>query len=348
MRSFKPNAVLLCNAVKFTEKGRVIVRVAVKKGVPQGTRLVVEVEDTGAGIAEHELDKVFQYFEQTESGKLTQGGTGLGLAISREYARMMGGDITFASRRGEGSTFRLEVEIEVSEGCGEVADEKGLPPRVIGLEAGQAVPRVLVAEDVKHSRLLLVRVLQAGGMQVKAAANGKEAVELFELWGPDFIWMDIRMPMMDGRQAAHLIKSSESGKTTVIAALTAHALEEEKSEILSADFADFVSKPFREQEIFDVMARHLGLSYRYEGGSDEETVKDLRPEQLAALPNNLRRQLHEVALELNMGKALVVVEQISRHDAALGADLKSLVTKLAFDRLLALLEHEVDPHGDVQ
>lgn len=303
-------------------------------------RLTVEVEDTGAGIAVEEQDKAFEYFEQTASGRQAGCGTGIGLAISRDYVRLMGGDITVASRPGEGSTFRFDLCIEAGEGA--APEEKLATPTVIGLEADQGIPRILVAEDNADNRRLLVKLLQAVGMEVNEACNGKEAVELFDRWRPHFIWMDIRMPVMDGQQAAQQIKAKGAGKSTTIAALTAHALEEEREAILAAGFDDFVRKPFREQEIFDAMASHLGLRYRYAEASVEGEMQDLSPDRLKDLPDELRRDLHEVAIELNMEKALAVIEKISAQDATLGAGLKELTKNLDFDRLLELLESESD------
>ena len=122
---------MLGNAVKFTDKGGIVLRVAARGDPPERMRLIVEVEDTGLGIANDELDKVFQYFEQTEAGRRNRGGTGLGMAISRDYARMMGGDVTVTSREGEGSTFRFEICIK--EGKESEMQEKTQQCRVIGL-----------------------------------------------------------------------------------------------------------------------------------------------------------------------------------------------------------------------
>jgi CheY-like chemotaxis protein len=224
------------------------------------------VADTGVGVAEDELDKVFAYFEQTASGRAKKSGTGLGLALSRDYARMMGGDITVASKEGKGSTFYFNVDISK----GRASDIKESIPeqRVIGLEPGQEIPRVLVAEDTEASRTLLVEVLKEVGLEVQAAVNGKQAVEMFHNWRPHFIWMDVRMPVMDGLEATRRIKQTEAGQSTPIAALTAHALEEEREVILAAGCNDFVRKPYRVEEIFEVMATHLGIRYTYEGEHD--------------------------------------------------------------------------------
>ncbi|MGD9009891.1 MAG: ATP-binding protein [Desulfobacteraceae bacterium] len=340
---------LLGNAVKFTEHGGVAMRVAAEDGAADRMGLRVEVADTGVGIAEHELDKVFAYFEQTASGRAKKSGTGLGLALSRDYARMMGGDITVASKEGKGSTFYFNMEIR--EGRASDIKEKRPERRVIGLEPGQDIPRILVAEDIEASRTLLVDILTAVGLDVKEAANGKQAVELFHRWQPDFIWMDIRMPVMDGLEAAQRIKKTEAGKSTIVAALTAHALEEEKEQILSAGCDDFVRKPFRLNEIFDVMGKHLGLKYVY-GESREEALPaepevELQPERLAALPADLLRRLYDAAVELDKGRILALIEQIKTLDAHMARVLETSVKKFTIGPLLELLEKIDRPkHGD--
>jgi PAS domain S-box-containing protein len=331
---------LLGNAVKYTEEGGIDMCLAVEDKTPDKMRLVVEVRDTGVGIAEEEREKVFQYFEQTASDRKSKSGTGLGLAISREYARMMGGDITVASRLGEGSTFRLEIDIQE----GRDTDIKETVPRrrVIGLKPGQSIPRALVAEDREESRYLLWKLLELAGFEVREAADGREAIKVFEEWQPDFIWMDVRMPLMDGLEATRRIKATEAGKSTIIAALTAHALEEEREPIMAAGCDDIVRKPFREEEIFAVMAKHLGLTYVYE---EKEAKKipagsefELTPGHLAALPADLIEELHNAVLRLDTARTLDTIGKIAQQDVPMGAALRMLAENMDYKRLLALLE----------
>jgi len=330
---------LLSNAVKYTETGKIVVRLAVQTEELSQMRLVIEVEDTGIGIAADEMDKVFEYFEQTESGRKAKSGAGLGLAISRDYARMIGGEITFSSEIGRGSTFRLEVIVkETSESD---VRKKTRLPHVIGLEAGQEIPRILVAEDKDESRDLLVRILDTTGFAVKEAVNGKEAVDVFEKWHPDLVWMDVRMPVMDGLEATRRIKANEANKSKIIVALTAHALEEERETILEAGFDDFVRKPFREDVIFGVIAKHLGVKYIYKEENPEvvsdETEIRLNPEKLQIMPEDLRNQLHQALLELNTIRINELIDSIIEKDPSLGSELKSIAVELDFNRLLQLL-----------
>jgi signal transduction histidine kinase/DNA-binding NarL/FixJ family response regulator len=341
---------LLDNAVKFTDQGGVVMRVAVEEAAAQGMRLKVEVEDTGVGITENELDKVFAYFEQTTSGRKKKSGTGLGLAISRDYVRMMGGDITVSSKAGKGSIFCFEIDIRKAAEW-DIKERLMQQRRVIGLEAGQHIPRILVAEDKKDSRTMLVKLLRTVGFQVQEAIDGRQVLDGFREWRPDFIWMDIRMPVMDGLQATRRIKETEAGKSTVIAALTAHALEEEREQILAAGCDDFVRKPFRENEIFGVMGKHLGLRYIYDDSGETalpaEPEIEIRPERLAALPADLLRRLHKAVVELDQDQTLVLIEEIKSVDAHIARELDVFARNLAYGTLLDLLEEtEMTENGD--
>jgi signal transduction histidine kinase/DNA-binding response OmpR family regulator len=331
---------LLDNAVKFTEQGGVTMRVAIEDGKAEEVLLKVEVEDTGVGIAEDEMDKVFAYFEQTASGRAQKSGTGLGLAMSRDYARMMKGDMTVTSAQGKGSKFCFHISI--SEGSASDIKEKTLKPRVSGLAPNQEILRVLVAEDVEESRTMLVKILDTAGFDVKAAVNGKEAVEILNQWQPHFIWMDVRMPVLDGLEAVRRIKNTGAGQSTTVAALTAHALEDERERILAAGCDDFVRKPFLDQEIFETMAKHLDVKYLYEDKREEEMPREpdleLRPEQLAALPADLFSRLHDAAIELDGDRILVLIEQIKPIDAHMARVLESCAKMFYLDPLLDLLE----------
>jgi len=331
---------LLGNAVKFTEEGGIAVRVVSEEIASGEMRLVVEVEDTGPGIAAEEMEKAFQYFEQTASGRRAQSGSGLGLSISREYARMMGGDITVTSREGQGSVFR--VEIGVQEGSEADLVVKARARRVTGLEPGQEIPRILVADDREENRVPLVKLLETIGIEVREAVNGQEAVEICGRWRPVLVWMDIRMPVMDGLEATRRIRATEAGKSTIIVAITASAWLEEREPILAAGCDAIVRKPYREQEIFDIMLKHLGLKYIYDDKRAEEEsgepATELQAEQLEALPADLRSELHTAILRLDTMRTQEVINRIAAWDSAIGTVLKRLADNLDYERLLALTE----------
>jgi signal transduction histidine kinase/CheY-like chemotaxis protein/streptogramin lyase len=258
---------LLSNAVKFTAQGEIVVQVAATPLAERSetgesrTCLRVAVSDSGPGIAPQELEQIFVPFVQASSAADAPEGTGLGLSISRQYARLMGGDLTVQSAPGEGSTFTLEVPLILSEEM--LANEAAPSLPVIGLEPGQPTYRLLVVDDNAANRALLVQLFAPLGFAVREAANGEEAIAIWQAWAPHLVWMDMRMPVMDGYEATRRIKATVQGQATVVVALTASALEEDRRLILSEGCDDYVRKPFREEALFAVLQRHLGVAFVY-------------------------------------------------------------------------------------
>jgi CheY-like chemotaxis protein len=258
---------LLGNGVKFTQQGQVVLRVHTASpplGHGETTSLWVrfEVEDTGSGIPAEELQQIFVPFVQSSSADQAAEGTGLGLAISQQYVRLMGGEIQVSSQLGQGSRFRFELPLEAVD-VGDL-EKPPLTRRVAGLAPDQPAWRLLVVDDSEVNRKLLVKIFQPVGFQVREAANGVEALAVWEAWEPHLIWLDMRMPVMDGYETTRRIKATTRGMATVIIALTASALEEDKAVILSEGCDDYLRKPFREEDLFDAIARHLGVLYVYE------------------------------------------------------------------------------------
>ncbi len=350
---------LLGNAIKFTKSGSVTLRVRLATGDSQsrqsdGSRdkgepishtqfpITFEVEDTGPGIAPDEIDTLFDLFVQTQAGRQSMQGTGLGLPISREFVRLMGGNIIVNSQMGRGATFTFDVLVRESA----PVDQKTsfTTKRVIGVEANQPIYRILVVEDLKENRLLMVKLLEPLGFQVREAVNGTEAITLWSTWEPHLIWMDMRMPVMDGYEATRQIKATLKGQATVIIALTANAFEEEREKVLSAGCDDFVRKPFRESVLFDKMAQHLGVRYLYE---DENQIasqllatipKKLIPEDLSVMPPEWVVQLHEAVLCANDALIFQLIAQIPQTEANLAYSLTDLVNNFRLDLLFDLTE----------
>jgi PAS domain S-box-containing protein len=250
---------LLGNAVKFTEHGGIVLRVRVQREDSGGLRFTAEVRDTGPGIAPPEMTRLFGQFEQTEAGYRARTGTGLGLAISRQYARLMGGEITVSSQVGEGSMFRLEVLL--NEGEAAPVDYETPWLRVPRLPAGQPRPRVLVADDDDDSRMVLAQTLDMVGFEVCQVANGEEAVQAFQAWQPHLVVLDLRMPVMDGITVTRHIRAAVQGRTTPILVVSASAFEEERQKVLDCGADDFIRKPYREPDLLDKVAAHLKLTY---------------------------------------------------------------------------------------
>lgn len=250
---------LLGNAIKFTERGHVKLRV--RGGEPAGGRAVfhIAVEDTGPGIAEDKLPLLFRSFTQLDSSLVRKHeGAGLGLAISRQLAELMGGTLTVTSWVGSGSTFLLTLPLTT------LADGGGEPDPAMSAEArpaapGERVRRVLLVEDNIVNQRLGLRSLEKLGCRTDVAANGREAVEMARSFPYDLILMDCRMPVMDGYTATREIRSRESaGARIPIVAMTAHAVIGAREECLGAGMDDYIAKPASPGELERVLLRWSG------------------------------------------------------------------------------------------
>jgi signal transduction histidine kinase/ActR/RegA family two-component response regulator len=242
---------LVGNAVKFTDSGSVTIRLRAEADGAAGTALTFEVEDTGPGLSEEELARVFEAFEQADgSTSRRHGGTGLGLAISMRLAEAMGGRLSATSEPGRGSCFRLSLTLPAAGGdaaarAREVPAEAGPGPSPGG--AAGAGPLVLVADDNRTNRLVLGRMLERAGCRVAAAEDGVEAVEGWRRDGPDLILMDVSMPVMDGLVATGIIRDAERegslGRTPIVA-VSAHVGEAHRARCLAAGMDEVLGKPF--------------------------------------------------------------------------------------------------------
>jgi PAS domain S-box-containing protein len=363
---------LLGNACKFTEEGGVTLRVrSVDEGGPAPLLdascciLHFQVEDTGIGIAPEELEAMFDPFVQTESGRASGEGTGLGVPISRQFVRMMGGELQVRSELGLGTVFEFEIPVRPAEGS-EVQPTQH-ERRVIGLEPGQRAAdggpyRLLVVDDRESSRRLLVKLLTSlgspgpdsiglerpgldpptPGFEVREAADGQEALEIWKRWHPHLIWMDMRMPVMDGYEAVRQIKAMEAGQDTVVIALTASAFEQERSAILAAGCDDFVRKPFRAAQIFDVLARHLDVRFVYDdsAGEAEKACPSEAPD-LAEMPAEWLADLRQATIEGDVDWMATLIEAAREHDPAHATALAELAYHFRHDEILRQIESAI-------
>jgi len=336
---------LLGNAVKFTDEGRIVLRVGTLGDSGPDRRLLVEVEDTGMGIAEGEIGRLFRHFEQTQSGRQAGTGTGLGLVISREFVRLMGGDLTVRSHLGTGSIFKFTIRLaEGKEDDPALLKKQAVSRRVAGLRPGALPVRVLVVDDVEDNRVLLARMLGAVGFETREALNGAEGLAQFAAWQPHLILMDKRMPVMDGHQAIARIRASNGGRRVKIMILTASAFEENRREALAAGADDFLGKPFREGELFGKIEGLLHVTYVYEEPVPAETTPPpgIAPAKPSAPSTNrllreLIAELREATLAVDVDRMLELVEQVANHDAQLGRELGRLAGQFQYKRLLQLL-----------
>ena len=328
---------LLNNAIKFTQEGRVWVRVGM--GNREENSLLFEVEDTGIGIAPEELDRIFEAFVQSQAGIESQEGTGLGLSIARQFVQLMGGEIQITSKLGRGTTFKFDIKISTVTATD--IEDKEPTRRVAALAPNQQSYRILVVDDKWSNRQLLLRLLNSLGFETKEASNGKEAIAIWESFEPHLIWMDMRMPVMDGYEATKHIKTHLKGQATAVIALTASILEEERAVTLSAGCDDFVRKPFREAVIFDKMAQYLGVSYVYEELSsplqEVKTGASLQ-ESLTIMSGEWVRKLYQAADLIDNEQIFQLLEQIPSAHTFLRETLIDWVNSFRCDQIIQLIE----------
>ncbi|MBF0258118.1 MAG: response regulator [Desulfamplus sp.] len=370
---------LLVNAVKFTKSGFVSLRIRCQTchkvdGIPRNGVILFEVEDSGVGISQEDIKKLFQKFMRTRTSMTTSEGTGLGLSISQEYVHLMGGEITVKSTVDEGSLFSFFIDVEIADIILEQMKKLSYQ-KVVALEPGQPSTRILIVEDNALNQMLLSRLLESVGFEVRIAVDGLEGVKIFESWNPHLIWMDMRMPVMDGYEACRRIRQIEqnrmdydkriveqhsnmdhnhiyekrgiaqtSVKKTTIIALTASAFEEQKNLVLLAGCDDFIRKPFMENEIFDAIAKHIGVKYIYDSLERETDDNDIlaSPDDVIPYSSNsiMRSSSNESIADLpeqfvvNMQKALIDldldnIEQLVNGIAAKYPDTARHISKLA-------------------
>ena len=231
------------NAIKFTEKGEVAIRVTIAEGAESSCLLRFSVHDTGIGIPEDKIGVLFNTFSQVDVSTTRKfGGTGLGLAISRQLAEMMGGSVGVTSQAGKGSEFWFTARLGMSLGLGGQAPGVALE----GQPAACLEGRILVAEDNSTNREVALGMLRQFGLRADAVANGAEAISTLESIPYDLVLIDMRMPVMDGIEAARQIRNPRSAVLNhdiPIIALTANAMESDRDSCLAAGMNDFVPKP---------------------------------------------------------------------------------------------------------
>lgn len=353
---------LLSNAIKFTQTGWVMLRVRCQPLLPgseamvspqASTALEFAVIDTGPGIAPEEMHLLFEPFSQTNAGLRwsetglgpSHQGSGLGLSISQQFVRLMGGNLTVETQVGQGSVFRFTLPVDRVDGAEDVL----IPSHgaKFKLTPGQAPYRLLVVDDHPTNRHLLVRFLQSAGFEVQAAPDGQAAVEQTQRWRPHLIWMDIRMPVLDGYAATRQIRALSLTLNPVIVALTSSPFEEERPKILAAGFDDFVRKPFQLRTILQKVATHLPVSYSCTTTADSTADGPaLAPPRcttaeiaswLQTMPSDWQQTLAQIATAGSDQRLIQLLDQTETVPAAIAQTLALWAKNFEFDCILACL-----------
>ncbi|MEM9273591.1 MAG: DUF3365 domain-containing protein [Cyanobacteria bacterium P01_F01_bin.143] len=341
---------LIGNAIKFTQTGTVILRVTQQLALDNSSQYILnfEVEDTGAGIAPEELSKIFQAFSQSETGRHSQQGTGLGLPISKRYVELMGGELTVRSKVGKGSIFSFGI---ISELGHKPQMNRQIPREIEFIAPNQSNYRILAVDDIWQSRLLIVRLLTQVGFEVKEAENGQQALELSQQWQPHLILMDMRMPIMDGYESTKQIRALEAKavkpiQSTKIIALTASAFESKCAATLKAGCDDYLRKPFKENELFAKIQKHLGVKYCYKQDSARDIssncagtnkLRSLNSDSLKVMSDSWLQEFKQAAAELDESRLGYLIEKIPEEHNNLTQSLTNLVDNFQFERIVKLI-----------
>lgn len=282
---------IIGNAMKFTNEGGISLRVK-SQTLPdkQHCSLTFEVEDSGPGIEESMQKQIFDPFKQANTVSM-QKGTGLGLSICKSFTELMDGEIHLESELGKGSCFIVSIPVEISEEIDERKYEEN--KQVLSLADNEKTYTLLVVDDDETNRLLLRNLLEGVGFKVVLANDGKEALKSFEQNQPDFIWMDMRMPVMDGYEATSCIRELPNGKEIPIVAITASAFKEQREKILASGCNDLVHKPYKEESIFAILKQYLGVEYTYLETKPAEEL-NLSSVSFEKLPDDVKEKLKEL------------------------------------------------------
>jgi PAS domain S-box-containing protein len=324
---------LLGNSVKFTDRGRVDLTLK-----QSGRRYIFSVTDTGPGINQEAQQRIFEPFQQAEEGE-AKGGTGLGLAITRRHIELMGGSLSLESTPGEGSCFRFELELPPAEG--DLISQHGHTGQLCRLAEPYRV-RALVVDDVEDNREVLSGLLERAGVEVTMANSGSEALQCIAEQIPDIVFMDVRMPVMDGLTAVQQLRERWPAETVVCVAITASGLLRQRSFYLDAGFDDFIGKPFLFDKVCDCMVRHLNVEFEHEPAAEmvPRTIPcDDAPGEID-LPDSLRERLLGAARinALTEIETLIVeLKELGPGAQCLADELENLLAGYDMDGVIALI-----------
>jgi PAS domain S-box-containing protein len=327
---------MLSNALKFTRTGRIRLSTSSSAG-PDGHCVSITVTDTGPGIPAEDIPRVFEAFEQSESGTRA-GGTGLGLPIASELARLMGGDLTVASEPGKGSTFTFSFQAGIAD---ELA--AGLTRRVVGIRSEGPAPKVLVVDDQPDNLTIADEMLRGVGFQTQLAMRGAEALDKVTEWHPDLLLMDLRMPGMSGIEVVTRLRAA--GNRVPVVAFTASGLEALAEEARAAGADDVLFKPCKEAALLEVLGRQLGLEYVYEEVAPDATEEagvstgDTTRLQVlgAGVPRALLEELLVAALQARAARIEQLAGEIAVHAPASADRIRKLAVDFRYEELIISL-----------
>ncbi|MBI1891244.1 MAG: response regulator [Burkholderiales bacterium] len=332
---------LLGNAVKFTDRGQVALRVRCVSGCAGANsiaRLRFDIEDTGVGMTPAQLTQIFRPFEQVGAIERRAGGTGLGLAVSRQLVRLMGSDIQVESQPGRGSRFWFELSVPVAAEMAAMPAERAV--------TGYQGPRkkILIVDDVVANRAMLVDLLSELGFDTAEAVNGQDALDRIAQLQPDLIVMDMVMPVMNGLEATHRVRQLPQWRDVPIIAVSASASQEDQAASLAAGVNVFLAKPIIQLSLLKQIGALLSLDWQYE--QSEADAQDAIEAVLVAPPRQELESLYQLALLGNMRAIREWAAQLAARDARYGpfaGSLLDLASRYQSKEIVKLVGKHMNP-----
>ena len=337
---------LLGNAVKFTAAGGIVLRIRTGREDSGGIRLDTEVEDTGPGISGGRTEGPVQALPASpeRSPDAVRHGPGTG---HLQGVRQPDGRRYHAHQSG-GKGQPFQVPRPFGRGGRRASPRKASGPSGSNACVPGSLPRrILIADDEELNGAFLSKLLGDIGFETKRVTNGKEAIEVFRSWRPHLILMDLRMPEMDGCEATRRIRASEGGRDVKIVGVSASAFEEDRREALAAGADDFLTKPFREDVLFEKIERLLGVEFELSEVMPSGKDPGLRrrrpradPAALAALPAGFRRGLRDAVVKADYDLMIGLINEIDGRNEPVARELRGLVERYEYNTLLNLLTTE--------
>ncbi len=321
---------LVGNAVKFTEQGHIKISIQQKEKKDQQSKidLTISVEDTGIGIPEQEQMSIFEAFQQQTAQSYQKfGGTGLGLAISKKLIEMMNGQITVNSSVGHGSIFEIKfTDVEVSLTEISAVNEEYYDINQIFFEK----EKILIVDDVESNRKLLRELLIRVNLKVLTASNGQEALLLADEYQPDIIFMDIKMPVMDGLDATKELTKNPKTKHIPVIALSASLKPGDIIQLPKIGFKGYLPKPVNINQLFSELATYLTCNKNLDYSSLQSTGNNIAPETLSRLPELIDKLENEFMEQWNNFKEKQPIKEVKKF----AVDIKNLGNNYGIELLL--------------
>ena len=310
---------IIGNAHKFTYKGSIEVCVDYKE-----PKLLVDVKDSGIGMSIEDQKKIFKPFEQIEENKHKHQGTGLGLAITKELIQKMNGSIKLDSEEGIGSCFSFEIQIEKLE---YLKEDVSTFEKIVNIKKAKEF-KILVADDTKENRDLLIQLLNSYNLSTNEAKDGLEALELTEKESFDLIFMDILMPNLNGLETTKTLKKSENTKNIPVVAISANVFEDDRQKAFNSGANYFLPKPFVENDIIKALKEFLDIEFEYE-------KKEEKKEQKPVLNKTLAKEIYDFALKLD-GNSIFELLKTSNIEESTKLLIEKQIKEYNFQQIIKL------------